>query len=116
MVTHGAQLDAPLGGGTEVSREAHRRVPVGDDLGDAMVELTGLLTTRKVWREAVGVVGAITPWNFPFEVTINKLGQALATGQHRRAEARAGHAVQRDAPRPADRGTAPTFPQVSSTW
>lgn len=26
------------------------------------------------------MVGAITPWNFPFEVTINKLGQALATG------------------------------------
>jgi aldehyde dehydrogenase (NAD+) len=28
----------------------------------------------------VGVVGAIVPWNFPFEVTLNKLGQALATG------------------------------------
>jgi acyl-CoA reductase-like NAD-dependent aldehyde dehydrogenase len=26
------------------------------------------------------VVGAIVPWNFPFEVTIHKLGQALATG------------------------------------
>ena len=26
------------------------------------------------------MVGAIVPWNFPFEVTINKLGQALATG------------------------------------
>jgi aldehyde dehydrogenase (NAD+) len=25
-------------------------------------------------------VGAIVPWNYPFEVTINKLGQALATG------------------------------------
>ena len=37
-------------------------------------------TTRKVWREPVGVVGAIVPWNFPFEVTIQKLGQALATG------------------------------------
>ena len=28
----------------------------------------------------MGVVGAIVPWNFPFEVTIHKLGQALATG------------------------------------
>jgi aldehyde dehydrogenase (NAD+) len=28
----------------------------------------------------VGVVGAIVPWNFPFEVTINKIGQSLATG------------------------------------
>ena len=26
------------------------------------------------------MVGAIVPWNFPFEVTINKLGQALGTG------------------------------------
>jgi len=26
------------------------------------------------------VVGAIVPWNFPFEVTIHKIGQALATG------------------------------------
>ncbi len=26
------------------------------------------------------MVGAITPWNFPFEVSIQKLGQALATG------------------------------------
>ena len=38
------------------------------------------MTTRKVWREPVGVVGAIVPWNFPFEVTIHKLAQALATG------------------------------------
>ena len=45
-----------------------------------MVERTGQPTTRKVWREPVGVVGAIVPWNYPFEVTINKLGQALATG------------------------------------
>ena len=42
--------------------------------------MTGVNTTRQVWREAVGVVGAIVPWNFPFEVTIQKLGQALATG------------------------------------
>ena len=27
-------------------------------------------------KEPVGVVGAIMPWNFPFEVTLNKLGQA----------------------------------------
>ena len=29
---------------------------------------------------AAGVVGAITPWNFPFEVAIIKLAYALATG------------------------------------
>ena len=54
--------------------------PWETDLGDAMVELTGQMTTRQIWQEPVGVVGAIVPWNFPFEVTIHKLGQALATG------------------------------------
>jgi aldehyde dehydrogenase (NAD+) len=38
------------------------------------------LTARRIWREAVGVVGAIVPWNYPFEVAAAKLGQALATG------------------------------------
>ncbi len=54
--------------------------PWETDLGDAFVSLTGGNTRRKVWHEPVGVVGAIVPWNFPFEVTINKLAQALATG------------------------------------
>lgn len=35
---------------------------------------------RVVWKEPVGVVGAIVPWNFPFEIAVNKLAQALATG------------------------------------
>jgi Aldehyde dehydrogenase family len=33
-----------------------------------------------VLKEPVGVVGAISAWNFPFEIASNKLGQALATG------------------------------------
>ena len=80
MVTHGPQLDAPLAEALRYPAKLIDEYPWETDLGDAMVELTGQLTTRKVWREPVGVVGAITPWNFPFEVTINKLGQALATG------------------------------------
>ena len=44
------------------------------------MSLTGGTDSRKQIFEPVGVVGAITPWNYPFEVTINKLGQALATG------------------------------------
>jgi aldehyde dehydrogenase (NAD+) len=31
-------------------------------------------------REPVGVVGAIVPWNYPVEITANKLAQILATG------------------------------------
>jgi aldehyde dehydrogenase (NAD+) len=36
--------------------------------------------SRRILKEAIGVVGAITPWNFPFEVALTKLAQALATG------------------------------------
>jgi len=31
-------------------------------------------------REALGVVGAITPWNFPFLIAARKIGSALAAG------------------------------------
>jgi aldehyde dehydrogenase (NAD+) len=80
MVTHGPQLDAPLRSALRYPAQLIDEYPWETNLGDAVVELTGQLTTRKVWREPVGVVGAIVPWNFPFEVTIHKLGQALATG------------------------------------
>ena len=80
MVTHGPQLDAPLRSALTYPAKLIEEYPWETDLGDAIVELTGQLTTRKTWREPVGVVGAIVPWNFPFEVTINKIGQALATG------------------------------------
>jgi len=80
LVTHGAQLDAPLRSALTYPVQLIDEYPWETDLGDALVELTGQVNTRKIWREPVGVVGAIVPWNFPFEVTINKLGQALATG------------------------------------
>ncbi|MHC9295689.1 aldehyde dehydrogenase family protein [Mycobacterium sp. LTG2003] len=79
-VTHGPQLDAPLADGLKYPARLIETFPWETDLGDTVVSVTGVNTTRKVWHEPVGVVGAITPWNFPFEVTINKLGQALATG------------------------------------
>ncbi len=31
-------------------------------------------------REPVGIVGAITPWNFPFNIPSRKIGPALAAG------------------------------------
>src|SRR5215471_19301275 len=80
MVTHGPQLDAPLKSGLRYPAWLIDEYPWETDLGEAFVELTGQQTARRIWREPVGVVGAIVPWNFPFEVTIHKLGQALATG------------------------------------
>jgi acyl-CoA reductase-like NAD-dependent aldehyde dehydrogenase len=80
MVTHGPQLDLPL--------DSALRYPIGliddypwhVDLGNVRDARSGQLTSRAIWKQAVGVVGCITPWNYPFEVTLNKLGQALATG------------------------------------
>ncbi len=40
----------------------------------------GLVSRRLVRREAAGVVGAITPWNFPLYLNLCKLGPALAAG------------------------------------
>ena len=79
-ITYGPQLDVPLADALAFPVKLIDEYPWETDLGDTMVSLTGRLTTRKVWREPVGVVGAIVPWNFPFEVTIHKLAQALATG------------------------------------
>src|SRR5438270_8529055 len=79
-ITFGPQLDAPLADGLRYPARLIDEYAWETDLGDRVISLTGANTTVKVWREPVGVVGAIVPWNFPFEVTINKVGQALATG------------------------------------
>jgi acyl-CoA reductase-like NAD-dependent aldehyde dehydrogenase len=79
-ITAGPQLDAPLADALRFPADLIETYPWETSLGDAVVSVTGVNTTRKVWREPVGVVGAIVPWNFPFEVTIQKIGQALATG------------------------------------
>jgi aldehyde dehydrogenase (NAD+) len=43
-------------------------------------EFFGMKSRRYVWKEPVGVVGAITPWNFPLQVNLAKVGPALAAG------------------------------------
>jgi aldehyde dehydrogenase (NAD+) len=48
------------------------------DLGVA--EPMGIPTRRTIRREAVGVVAAITPWNFPNQINLAKVGPALAAG------------------------------------
>jgi aldehyde dehydrogenase (NAD+) len=40
----------------------------------------GAPATREVWKEPIGVVGVITPWNFPLEIILNKIGPILAMG------------------------------------
>ena len=77
-LTYGPHLDIPLAEALiwpvkfidEFAWE--RDLPEGNAFGQR--------SWRKVTKEAVGVVGAIVPWNVPFEVSLNKLGQGLATG------------------------------------
>jgi aldehyde dehydrogenase (NAD+) len=40
----------------------------------------GIRSRRTVRREPVGVVAAITPWNFPNQINLAKIGPALAAG------------------------------------
>ncbi len=40
----------------------------------------GVPSKRLIWKEAAGVVAAITPWNFPFQINMAKIAAALAAG------------------------------------
>ena len=78
ILTYGPQLDAPLEDGLLWPAqfidtfEWERKLPDGHAFGGH--------AARTVVKEAAGVVGAIVPWNYPLEVTLQKVGQALATG------------------------------------
>ncbi len=43
-------------------------------------EFMGSQSSRRVYKEAVGVCGAITPWNFPFMLNVTKVVAGLAAG------------------------------------
>jgi aldehyde dehydrogenase (NAD+) len=79
MTTLRHQLDTPLATGLRFPIELMDKFAWETVMPDGPGS-QGEPNARRIWKEAVGVVGAIVPWNFPFEVTINKLGQALATG------------------------------------
>ena len=77
MTTHIAQLDWPLSDALTVPAGLIDTFQWERDLGPGTI-MPG--NQRRVFKEPVGVVAAIAPWNFPFEIVANKLGQALATG------------------------------------
>ena len=58
----------------------HRRVLLSGPPISASPSPMGIKTHRTIAREAVGVVGAITPWNFPHQINLAKIGPALAAG------------------------------------
>ncbi|MDR2280865.1 MAG: aldehyde dehydrogenase [Gordonia sp. (in: high G+C Gram-positive bacteria)] len=77
FLTHGPQLVGPvtdLGYFADLAESYEWR----RDLGEASP--MGIKNTRELRSEAVGVVGAITPWNFPHQINFAKIGPALAAG------------------------------------
>ena len=80
LSTYGPQLDVPLKEALAwpadmISEFAWKRsLPDKDAFG------MGTPAAREVWKEPVGVVGVVTPWNFPFEIILNKIGPILAMG------------------------------------
>ena len=77
FLTHGAQLDEPVASlawfADLAAGYAWKR-----DLGVA--KPMGVPSRRLLYREPAGVVGAITPWNFPHQINLAKVGPALAAG------------------------------------
>ncbi|MEZ5183241.1 MAG: aldehyde dehydrogenase family protein [Acidimicrobiales bacterium] len=80
LSTWGPQLDAPLKEAITWPAEMIDRFEWKRSLGPKDPFGMGSLNEREVWKEPVGVVGVITPWNFPVEIILNKLGPVLAMG------------------------------------
>lgn len=76
-VTHGPGCDEPIKHLEWVLETAEnfewcRELPA--------IVAQGINSRRQVWREAAGVVAAITPWNFPLQTNLAKIFPALAAG------------------------------------
>jgi aldehyde dehydrogenase (NAD+) len=78
LLTYAAQLDGPLEDALRWPAKMIEEFPWERELPDGTA--FGMSSRRAVIKEPMGVVGAIVPWNYPVEVTLNKVGQILATG------------------------------------
>ncbi|MGO9854396.1 MAG: aldehyde dehydrogenase family protein [Acidimicrobiales bacterium] len=78
MMTYAAQVDWPLDEALKYPAKMIDEFAFERALPDS--NLMGMASRRAVLKEPMGVVGAIVPWNYPVEVTLNKLGPILATG------------------------------------
>ncbi|MFD3746364.1 aldehyde dehydrogenase [Nocardia sp. NPDC058633] len=77
MLTSGPQLEGPIAD-LSYAADLADNYTWETDLGTR--DLMGIASRRVIRREAVGVVGAITPWNFPHQINMAKIGPALAAG------------------------------------
>ena len=78
FLTRGPQFDVPVADIMTMHDTAKNYTGWSESLGEAAP--MGVRTRRTVLREAAGVVAAITPWNFPHQINLAKLGPALAAG------------------------------------
>jgi aldehyde dehydrogenase (NAD+) len=77
LLTYGPGIDVPVSSLLYYA-DFLEKYPWSEDLGTATV--FGSKSHRWIEREPIGVVGAITAWNFPIELNLKKLGWALAAG------------------------------------
>jgi aldehyde dehydrogenase (NAD+) len=77
MLTYGAHLDGPVAD-LAWSAELLESYAWEQQLGNS--DVMGIKSRRYYRRVPAGVVGAITPWNFPHQINLAKLGPALAAG------------------------------------
>jgi aldehyde dehydrogenase (NAD+) len=78
VATTGPQVDSPLGDALQWPVGMLDEFPWERDL--SINEAYGQRSWRKVVKEPIGVVGAITPWNYPLSVVLHKIAPALAVG------------------------------------
>ena len=76
-LTQAAQLQGPVDD-LAFPADLAEKYESTTDLGEASP--LGIKTKRTIVREPFGVVGAVTPWNFPHQINFAKLGPALAAG------------------------------------
>jgi len=77
MLTSAAQLEGPVAD-LDFAADTAESYSWRTDLG--LARPMGIPTRRSLVREPIGVVGAITPWNFPHQINLAKIGPALAAG------------------------------------
>ena len=77
---HGPQLDIPMREALTWPAGMIDQFDWSRPLADKDSFGIGKMASREVWKEPIGVVGVIVPWNFPVEILLNKIGPVLAMG------------------------------------